>query len=293
MFCLFLVLLNASIIYAAEIPPEEPFFTLTLVANPLYESAEYALLVADYLKDINIIVDIQYSTEIPPLRNSNWDLLFGEFPWKSEKEDMRSMFTEDGALNIFGLNTEIPYGNESEQLQNLAISTSDPDEGFNALDDWCKLLMDKILPFLPCFGPRMYNAIWSNIEEYDMRWGLAESSPYMNYNGYHEMQESLDEFNFADSMFQDLNPLSSDDDASDFIISLITEPLLIWSPDNAPLKFGLIVDWEQIADDHFKFYMRDNIFWNPSYNITLNHDDSMPIESSPFMYGLKGEHSNG
>jgi ABC-type transport system substrate-binding protein len=39
--------------------------------------------------------------------------------------------------------------------------------------------------------------------------------------------------------------------------------------------------------------MRDNIYWNPSYNVTLNSDDSLPLENSPLMYGLKGQHSNG
>ncbi|MCG3221162.1 MAG: hypothetical protein H7641_07245, partial [Candidatus Heimdallarchaeota archaeon] len=77
--------------------------------------------------------------------------------------------------------------------------------------------------------------------------------------------------------------------------------LLRWSPDNAPLKTGLIDDWEQMTDDHFKFYMRDNVFWNPSFNVTERTSSSTPLltggvvtDVGELMLGLKdGEYSDG
>ena len=39
--------------------------------------------------------------------------------------------------------------------------------------------------------------------------------------------------------------------------------------------------------------MRDNLFWNPSYNTTVYGNDSIPLETFPLMDGIKGENSNG
>ncbi len=289
--CLVLVLLNSSIIYALDTPLENPFFTLILVANPNNQYAEYALHVAEYLADINIGVEIQYHAEIPSLISFYWDLLFGEY--SKESPDMRPLYSEDGSLNIFGLNKEIPYCNESEQLQNQAVLAYDLDAKNMYFNEWIGLFTDKVLPLLPFFNPREYDALWSNTEGYDMRWGLSDSLPYMNYNGLHEGQVSFDKFNIADSMWQELNPLFSKDDASNLIIDLISERILTLSPENAPLKTGIVNDWDQISDTHFKFYLSDDIFWNPSYNVTTNVDDSIPLENSPLMSGLKGGQSNG
>ena len=72
------------------------------------------------------------------------------------------------------------------------------------------------------------------------------------------------------------------------------EPLIVISPDFAPLKTGLVYDWEQIDDYHYKFYMRDNIYWNPSYNILDRTSGSGPLNTTGvLMNGLKGENSNG
>ena len=291
-FCLILILLNSNIIYASDKSSEEPFFTLNLVTNPPKPFADYALMIAQYLADINIAVEIHSCTETFPIWcGYNWDLFLGEF--SSEIQDIRTQFSEGGSRNIFGLNKEIPYCNRSEQLQNQALVLYDLDERYYIWNEWCWLLMDFILPFFPFFLPRSYQALWSNIKNYDIRWGLADSLPYMSYEGFHEGQNSIDELNVADSMWKNLNPILSQDKASDFLINLISEPLLAWSPDGAPLKTGIIDNWEQINDFHYKFYMRDNIFWNPSYDITLNHNDSIPLENTPLMSGLKGEFSNG
>ena len=158
------------------------FFTLTLVANPLDQSAEYASLVANYLRDIKIKVDIQYYNYCKEKGLfQNWDLLFEEY--STESFDMREMYTENGNLNIFGLNRNIPYCDESENAQYEALSISDLDDRHQLYRDWSQLFMDKILPLLPFFSPRHYEAFWAKMTGYDMRWGLPGSLPYMNYEG--------------------------------------------------------------------------------------------------------------
>ena len=296
--CLFIVLalLNSNIAYATDFPPEEPFFNLVLLMNYNNPFSDYAPYLAKYLADINIGMQVLDYTNVPFLVDPNilsnsWDLLFFEIPM--EPYDMRPYYTEEGSKNFFGLNKKIPYNNESELLQYQAVSEHDLDERQQHYHDWIKLFTDKILIALPFYTNRLYEVIWTNTKDFDMRWGLSDSLPYMYYDGEHDGQESLEEFNIANGMWKDLNPLLSRNDASNQIIELISEPLLTWSPDYVPLKTGLVHDWKQIEDCHYKFSLRDNLFWNPSYNVTLNVDDSLPLENSPLMYGLKGEQSDG
>ncbi|MHA1347838.1 MAG: ABC transporter substrate-binding protein, partial [Candidatus Heimdallarchaeaceae archaeon] len=86
------------------------------------------------------------------------------------------------------------------------------------------------------------------------------------------------------------------DKSDQLISSLISEPIVVNSPDLAPLTTGIVHNWEQISDTHYKFYLRDNIFWNPSFNITTrtsSSEDLDPTNTSSLMIGLKGEFSNG
>lgn len=119
----------------------------------------------------------------------------------------------------------------------------------------------------------------------------------MSYDGYHDGQVSLNEFNLADANWRELNPLFTDDTSSSFIWGLMAESILTFSPDLAPLKTGLVEDWEQIDEFHYKFYMRDDIYWNPSYNVTLRSASSDPLSAIPtgeLMTGLKdGSYSDG
>ncbi|MHA1953429.1 MAG: ABC transporter substrate-binding protein, partial [Candidatus Heimdallarchaeaceae archaeon] len=213
---------------------------------------------------------------------------------------------EEGSLNAFQLTRAMPYGNESEQMQDLAVTISDLDERQQLYYDWQQLMMDKIVPLLPMFSPRFYTAVWSNTEDYDMRWGWDDSSPYMSFNGLHEGQELVSEWNQRDAMWSELNPLFTDDTSSSWIYGLTADQILEWSPDNAPLKTGLIEDWEQISNDHFRFQLRDNVFWNPSFNVTERTSSSADLvtETSPgvwevtdvgeLMVGLKdGTYSDG
>ena len=99
-----------------------------------------------------------------------------------------------------------------------------------------------------------------------MRWGLSDSLPYMNYEGMHEGQVSTDEFNFADNMWVDLNPLFSKDEASNQIIKLLSEPIIKFTPDYVPVKTGLVYDWDQISESHYKFYSGNERGRNPENN---------------------------
>jgi len=261
----------------------------------------YGLYIAQYLREIGIDVEIrveEWTVFVGTIIiTHNFDLVILGLSGGSSIQDMREVYTENGKLNLFGLTTTIPYCQESEELQNQALITSDFSERQRILYEWQKLMMDQIIPLLPLYSPRCYIATWANLIGYDGRWGIANSLPYMEFDGYHEGQLSLEEFRIADADWERLNNLFFSHRASNLITDLYSEKIIGWSPDFAPLKTGLIVDWQEINSNHYKFFLRDNIFWNPSYNITDRDENSIPlysISTIDLMTGLKdNQYSDG
>jgi len=261
---------------------------------------DYGLYIAQYLSVIGINVQViveEWTAFIETLLvTRDFDIGIVGLSGGGASPDMRDVYGEDGSLNMFGIDTNMPYGNLSEQMQIDGITIVDFEQRQQHYYDWQQLVMDRIVPMLPLFTPRSYVAIWANTLGYDGRWGIADSLPYIEFDGFHEGQVSLTEFSIADANWRDLNPLQTDDTSSSFIFGLMAESIVGWSPDLAPLKTALVEDWEQISEFHYKFTMRDNVFWNPSYNVTGRSASSDPLNpaTTPLMQGLKaGEVSDG
>ena len=262
---------------------------------------DYGLYITQYLREIGIEVEVkveEWTVFIGTIIvTHDFDLVILGLSGGNSILDLREIYTEDGGLNLFGLNTTIPYCQESEDLQNQALIASDFYERQIILNDWQKLMMDQIIPMLPLYSQRSYIATWGNLVGYDGRWGIANSLPYMEFDGYHEGQFSLEEFRIAGASWERLNNLLFSDRASELITDLYSEKILGWSPDLTPLKTGLIKDWQEINSSHYKFLLRDNVFWNPSYNITDRDENSIPLDSistNDLMSGLKDDqYSNG
>ena len=270
----------------------------------------YADLIKDYLAEIGIeviIKNVDWETHIDILfETHNFDITNLWLAGGGYSPDWRFLYSTESESNIFQLSKDIPYQNLSEEMQNLGVTLADFNERQKLYFDWQNLVMDKIIPIVPLNTYQRYSAIWSNIKGYDMQWGLDASSPYMSFEGLHEGQVTSNEFNIQEYMWEDLNPLILDVTGSRTIWDLCSDPIIVWSPDQIPKKNGLVYDWEQIEDNHFKFFMRDNVFWNPSFNVTNRNTSSPPLltETSPnvwevtdpsiLMYGLKNnEVSNG
>lgn len=253
--------------------------------------------IAEQLSDINIglevIIEEWIVFEDTILVTNDFDLAYVTLSGGRASPDLRDIYTQDGRLNIFGLNKNIPYGNMSEEMQNYGVIMVDPEERQQLYYDWAQLLMDKIVPMLPFFSQRNYVGLWANTMGYDVRWGLSDSLPYMSYIGLHQGQQSLDELNIASHKWLELNPLYS----NELVWDLSSEPVVQYSPDCAPLKTGLVNDWEQIDEYHFQFWMHDNVFWNPSYDTrdrTASSDPLSSVSTGDLLTGLKyGEYSNG
>ena len=300
-----LFILSSLIVMSAfntnTIAQQQPIANLTFKTNGGGVRPDYGLYIAQYLRDIGIEVEVKVEEWVVFLGTlfltHNYDLGVVTLTGGGATPGARDVWMEAGSLNIFGLGPDLPYGNESEIMQDLSVTLVDPIERQALLYDWQQLMMDKIIPILPLYSSRSYVGLWANTLGYESRWGVADSIPYMSYAGYHDGQDDLDEFNIADANWKELNPLFTDDSSSSFITGLMMEPIVQMNPDYAPLKTGLVYDWEQIDETHYQFWMMDDIWWNPSYNSTDRDANSVPLTDVPtgeLMLGLKnGEYSDG
>ena len=268
-----------------------PIANLVLKTNGGGVRPDIALYIAQYLADIGVEIEVkveEWSVFVGTLYlTHNYDIGIVRLGGGGAYPGSKDVWDTTGSLNVFGLGPDIPYQNESEVYQTIQETMVDPDARQAYLYEWQQLVMDKIIPILPLTSSRVYNALWANTLGYDERWGLRDSMPYMTYDGYHSGQVSLDEFSFADANWVDLNPLFSIDGSSGTVQAYLLEQMMVQNPDYAPTKNGLIYDWEEIDETHFQFYLRDDIYWNPSYNSTARDANSGPLESEDLMLGLK------
>lgn len=302
-FALFILssLIVMSAFNANTLQAQEPIANLVFKTNGGGVRPDYGLYIAQYLRDIGIEVEVKVEEWVVFLGTlfltHNYDLGVVTLSGGGATPGARDVWMEDGSLNIFGLGPDLPYGNLSETMQDESVTIVDPVERQALLYDWQMLMMDKLIPILPLYSSRSYVGLWANTLGYESRWGLSDSIPYMSYSGSHDGQDSLDEFNIADANWKELNPLFADDTSSSFISGLMMEPIVQMNPDFAPLKTGLVYDWDQIDETHYQFFMMDDIYWNPSYNSTDRDANSDPLADIPtgeLMVGLKnGEYSDG
>ncbi len=287
-----------STVYSAQMSSaqREPIATLTYKTNGGGFRPDYGLFTQQYLAEIGIKVNVKVEEWIvfvgTLLVTQDFDLAFVALVGGAGDPDPYAYMGEDGSLNMYGMNTEMPYGNQSEQMLKEGVTILDLDERQQHYYEWQQLVMDKIVPLLPFYSPRAYTATWANLEGYDQRWGTIACFPYMSFDGTHEGQTNNKEFNTHDANWKELNPLFQDDASSSYISSLVMEPIIQLNPDYEALKTGLVEDWVQIADDHYKFTMREGVYWNPSYNVT-GRDGSTDLSEAPLMEGITGLTSDG
>lgn len=260
---------------------------------------DYSLFIGQYLRDIGIDIEVKvyewpvfYGHELP---SRDFDLAIIDINYDQFNPLPSLFFSLEGSRNYFFSDAEIPYVDICEKrLMDIYLAKTEAEkQHFYYL--WQQTIMDKILPCLPLYSPRKYISSWSNLMGYDNRWSLANNMPYLSFNGYHEGQDSIDEFILRENSFLDLNPLLIRDDTSRKLASFLFEPIIQISPECEILTSGLIYEWEEIYENHFRFFVRDNIFWNPSFDITGRTDESLPLDitETPLMNGLKGESSDG
>lgn len=262
---------------------------------------DYGLFVAQQLRKLGIEVEVtieEWATFVGTLCiTRDFDLGIRTFDFSTLDPDPTKHFSVASDMNYEGLEYDMPYVNESEELIQQALSNTNLTQRTETYIEWSNLVMDKIVPVLPLFNERKTIFLWPNTQGYEVGWGLVESLPHIRFDGYHEGQVSLDSFNLALPHWRGLNPLDNTDSVSDFMIDFITEPIIQIHPStHVPLNTGLIENWEMINETYYSFRLRDNLYWNPSFNAYDRNSNSLPLNSSDLsslMIGLQGEFSDG
>ncbi|MHA1418683.1 MAG: ABC transporter substrate-binding protein [Candidatus Heimdallarchaeaceae archaeon] len=266
---------------------------LTLKASGGGLHPDYGLYIAGYLREIGIEVIVRVE-DWPvyigaPCCTFDYDLAIIDIEFPYGEFNPFSLFHSESGNDYYTGSNTIPYGAESDFLLEQALQTYDIENRTEIIYDWQNLAMDKIVPFLPLFSSNDYIATWGNLKDFNSTWSLTDNLPYIYFNSLHQGQENMNELILADSNWRTLNPLSITVHSSDFVSSLVNEPLIKLSPEGIPLRNGLIEDWESINESHYIFHLRDNVFWNPSYNVTERDVNSDPLDplTASLMEGLK------
>ncbi len=224
--------------------------TMETYAHRIADSIEEVFDLQDYW-NIKIEVDVLEPNlfEQVVFDKKNYDIAIVELNYTSMDPDISFMFSENGAVNIFGTSPDLPYGNETEILLGDALESTNTSEyreiGITyrqLMYEWIQqLIMDKVVTFLPLFIPRIYEATWSNLDGYDGIWGVADSLPYMSFDGLHTGQTSINDLRLFETAMNDFNPLNQGVNSNDLITNLIDETLIEISPEGEPLSRLLLV----------------------------------------------------
>ncbi len=257
----------------------------------------YGEMIATYLAPLGIELNIlnvsweEYNEML--LHNDTWDLAYTVINTDIKDADLSQYYSSLGSRNFFRLNNNTPEEIINEAFLFQGTSISDLNTRQSHYYDWQVFINELIVPIKPMFAPRKYEGSWSNIIGWDNRWGIVNSLPYMSCGSLHTGQTNTSELNDANYKWLNLQPLNQTDMASKYMSSFISEPLLVFSPDFAPLKTGIINDWDQINASHYKFYLRSNVYWNPSYDIRMRNNTSIPLNTESVVNGINGENSTG
>ena len=294
----FVIVISSQIHFTQNSYAKKPdfFFNFDIELRNTENTQKIADLIIEDLKQIGINATsfVRYYFIPPPKIPGDLDSILDETGGRNLLHPYY-YFDENGHWNYFyswrEFPYDVPYMVEGMEMLNELKNQTNFDTQIASYKEWQEFTLDNILLVLPLIDPKRFIFTWSNLKGLNQQWGISDSLPYMYFEGLHENQRAIDELNLHESFsyYGSLNPVSKYI-FEDQVYTFFMEPLLKLTPDKIPTKRGLIEDWEFIDENHLKFYMRDNLFWSPSYNIT-NYDGT---GTPPLMGGLKyNETSNG
>ncbi|MHA1691690.1 MAG: hypothetical protein ACTSU7_08630 [Candidatus Heimdallarchaeaceae archaeon] len=160
-FVILFISLFVLTIFATFVTAEnEEFATLTLLVNN-NTNREIALNIKENLQNVSITVILDYEASfvefINRLFDRDFDLAVVGMSGSTDNPDVSAIYTENGSMNIFGINTSIPYCNESENMLIDGKEILDLTERQFHYFNWQQLCMDKIVPILPLFNHNYEN----------------------------------------------------------------------------------------------------------------------------------------
>jgi len=251
----------------------EPFFTLDFLAFQGSVKVDYGYFLKQQLArigiDVNVIIKDTPIFIAELIATQEYDIYYVNLESDGEDPDFSGVYNENGSLNISGYDTcmdwdeELGTGkNEWYIKQGTLIMPPDSEERVQHYWEWENYLMDKLLPVLPTFSPREYAATWANLKGYSTSEGIIQSWGKMGWDGTHLGQVSTDEFVIAEQTWSDLNPITQECQNSEFISSIILEPLVWYDADKSAWPH-LAANYTYLNDTTLQIRLRDGIKWAP------------------------------
>ena len=250
-----------------------PQFTLVAKTNEGIR-AEYINALAEDLAEIGILVDViiqdwpTFLAELIAYRD--FDICYFTITGPNEDPDMTGTYDENGSLNVWGYDTTMDYSgtygtglNEWYIRQGKLINPPDSGGRIAHYWEWEDYLMDKIVPCLPAFIGRNYEAYWNNLDDYEPEDGIVQSWGKMDWSGSHTGQASISEVNIAKNEWVELNPLfqsKTTDKGGVFITEARTDSLFYFDTDRSVWPH-LAEDYVYFNDTHVRFYLREWVKW--------------------------------
>jgi len=260
--------------------------------------ADYGLYIVRDLRDLGVEVQVQMQEWLQfvgqVLYTHDYDMFILSGSGPPSNIELAHVY-EPPYTSPYNLDLSIPYFQEAECLLNESKYEMDFIKRKTYLDQWQDLVMDKILYQLPLFSRNSHTVTWSNLKGLNSSWSIEKNLPNLAWDGLHEGQNNTETLRIEGS-FRNLNPLQRDDLSSEKVNELLMMPILEIDSNNKPIPTSIIKDWTRIDNTTFKFTIRDEIYWAPSYNIIGRNEHSNelnPKDTSQLMTGVRGGYSNG
>ncbi|MBD3191147.1 MAG: hypothetical protein GF308_10905 [Candidatus Heimdallarchaeota archaeon] len=264
-------ILNSSFQYVSS-DGDEVFFTLVAkVPDGVDNFIDTMMLAKTQFAKIGINVEVipiwggNYLFELIAFRN--FDLFCLGFTGGGIDPDFTGIYNENGSLNLFGYHTSMDYNetlgtgvNEWYMKEGLQITPPYSEERIQHYWAWEQYLMDEICPMKPMFSKLDFEAIWQNLQRYNLSEGLLQSWGKMNWEGMHVGQLDTTEIVIADYPWSDLSPVFQDDASSIFISQTLMDSL-IWFDANQKPWPHLAKNFTYLDNNRIRVVLRENIKW--------------------------------
>ena len=259
----------------------DPYFTLVAKTHGGGVRPDYLNFLKQHCARIGINIDViiqDYPTFIGELiAFRDYDICYFSFSDDGLDPDFSGLYSQSGSLNIWGYHADMDYNsslgtgiNEWYLEQGQLIVPSDSVERIQHYWAWEQYLMDEILPCQPTFAPKIYTALWSNLNNYSLKNNLKQSWGKMSFTGIHSGQLDSTKVVTVDNAWSDLNPIFQEDESSKAVSSMIMDKLFYFDADHS-IYPHLAKTYSFINDTHLRIVLREGIKWqNDTNNLFTN-----------------------
>ena len=278
-----LFVVSSFAVQPAKTDAIDPFFTLVAKTNGGGVRPDYLNFFKQHCARIGINVDVivqDWPTFVGELvAYRDFDVCYVALSGGGADPDFTGVYNENGSLNLFGYHTDMDYNatlgtglNEWYMREGNLIMPPDSTERVQHYWAWEQYLMDEILPCQPVFAPKVYTALWSNLEGYSLLDGIKQSWGKMSFTGTHDGQLDATEIVTTDAAWSDLNPLFQDDQSSSTISTATMDTLIFYDADLS-VHPHLAESYTFVNDTTVEIVCREGIMWQDDPDGTFTDEE--------------------